>query len=351
MTNSLRIEDFDYELDESLIAQHPPKERDGARMLMMNRHTGELSHRQFTHFVDLLHEDDLVVFNETKVIPARLFGHRVGREESIETLLLQRLDEGKWEALVKPGKKMKVGTRVEYGEGLLSAEVLDIKEDGNRIIQFKYDGIWEEILDQLGEMPLPPYIHEKLEDQNRYQTVYAKYDGSAAAPTAGLHFTPETMKQLAEKGIQTATLTLHVGLGTFRPVKADNLDDHIMHSEWYHLPEETVRKIQTTKRRGGRVIAVGTTSLRVLETVGEKVVTDTPSDFSGWTDLFVKPGFRFHVVDSLLTNFHLPKSTLLLLVSAFSSRDAILHAYEVAVKEQYRFFSFGDCMFIYEENR
>lgn len=351
MTNSLRIEDFDYELDESLIAQHPPKERDGARMLMMNRHTGELSHRQFTHFVDLLHEDDLVVFNETKVIPARLFGHRVGREESIETLLLQRLDEGKWEALVKPGKKMKVGTRVEYGEGLLSAEVLDIKEDGNRIIQFKYDGIWEEILDQLGEMPLPPYIHEKLEDQNRYQTVYAKYDGSAAAPTAGLHFTPETMKQLAEKGIQTATLTLHVGLGTFRPVKADNLDDHIMHSEWYYLPEETVRKIQATKRRGGRVIAVGTTSLRVLETVGEKVVTDTPSDFSGWTDLFVKPGFRFHVVDSLLTNFHLPKSTLLLLVSAFSSRDAILHAYEVAVKEQYRFFSFGDCMFIYEENR
>lgn len=351
MTNSLRIEDFDYELDESLIAQHPPKERDGARMLMMDRHTGELSHRQFTHFVDLLHEDDLVVFNETKVIPARLFGHRVGREESIETLLLQRLDEGKWEALVKPGKKMKVGTRVEYGEGLLSAEVLDIKEDGNRIIQFKYDGIWEEILDQLGEMPLPPYIHEKLEDQNRYQTVYAKYDGSAAAPTAGLHFTPETMKQLAEKGIQTATLTLHVGLGTFRPVKADNLDDHIMHSEWYYLPEETVRKIQATKRRGGRVIAVGTTSLRVLETVGEKVVTDTPSDFSGWTDLFVKPGFRFHVVDSLLTNFHLPKSTLLLLVSAFSSRDAILHAYEVAVKEQYRFFSFGDCMFIYEENR
>ena len=351
MTNSLRIEDFDYELDESLIAQHPPKERDGARMLMMDRHTGELSHRQFTHFVDLLHEDDLVVFNETKVIPARLFGHRVGREESIETLLLQRLDEGKWEALVKPGKKMKVGTRVEYGEGLLSAEVLDIKEDGNRIIQFKYDGIWEEILDQLGEMPLPPYIHEKLEDQNRYQTVYAKYDGSAAAPTAGLHFTPETMKQLAEKGIQTATLTLHVGLGTFRPVKADNLDDHIMHSEWYYLPEETVRKIQATKRRGGRVIAVGTTSLRVLETVGEKVVTDTPSDFSGWTDLFVKPGFRFHVVDSLLTNFHLPKSTLLLLVSAFSSRDAILHAYEVAVKEQYRFFSFGDCMFIYEGNR
>lgn len=351
MTNSLRIEDFDYELDESLIAQHPPKERDGARMLMMNRHTGELSHRQFTHFVDLLHEDDLVVFNETRVIPARLFGHRVGREERVETLLLQRLDEGKWEALVKPGKKMKVGTRVEYGEGLLSAEVLDIKEDGNRIIQFKYDGIWEEILDQLGEMPLPPYIHEKLEDQNRYQTVYAKYDGSAAAPTAGLHFTPETMKQLAEKGIQTATLTLHVGLGTFRPVKADNLDDHIMHSEWYYLPEETVRKIQATKRRGGRVIAVGTTSLRVLETVGEKVVTDTPSDFSGWTDLFVKPGFRFHVVDSLLTNFHLPKSTLLLLVSAFSSRDAILHAYEVAVKEQYRFFSFGDCMFIYEENR
>lgn len=349
MKSEFCLSDFDYELDESLIAQHPPKERDGARMMVMDRSTGQITHRQFSDLIGLLQPDDLLVLNETKVLPARLYGNRIGKEEQIEVLLLKRLEEGRWESLVRPGKKMRTGSLVEFGDGLLRAEVLSVQEDGNRIIQFQYEGIWEELLDQLGEMPLPPYIHEKLKDKSRYQTVYAKHEGSAAAPTAGLHFTEETLRRMEDKGISVARLTLHVGLGTFRPVKEENLDRHVMHSEWYHLPKEVVQSLQETRRNGGRVVAVGTTSLRVLETVGELIFHEEPTDYTGWTSLFVKPGFRFQVVDALLTNFHLPKSTLLMLVSAFSTREHVLNAYRNAVLHQYRFFSFGDCMFLYEE--
>lgn len=351
MKTKLRLSDFDYELDESLIAQHPPEKRDGARMLVLEKRTGAVSHKEFRDFIEYIRPHDLIVINDTKVMPARLFGNRPGREESIEVLLLKRLPEGEWEVLVRPGKKMKVGTIVEFGGGILQAEVLTIQEDGNRRIRFTYEGIWEELLDQLGKMPLPPYIHEKLADQSRYQTVYAKYEGSAAAPTAGLHFTEETMRAIKEKGVRVAPVTLHVGLGTFRPVKTDDPDEHQMHSEWYSVSAETASLIKETKRAGGRVIAIGTTSLRVLESVGEALLGAQAQAYSGWTSLFVKPGFRFAIADALLTNFHLPKSTLLMLVSAFSTREHILHAYQIATKERYRFFSFGDCMFLYEETQ
>lgn len=345
MKNKLTTQDFDYPLDESKIAQHPPEKRDAAKMLVLDRNSGQIQHTVFTSFPSFLTEKDVVVINDTRVMPARLYGHRQGKEEKIELLLLRRLSDDTWECIGRPGKKIRVGSYLFFGDRL-QAEIIAVTHDGNRIVRFFYEGIWEEVLDALGEMPLPPYIHEKLRDRNRYQTVYAKHDGSAAAPTAGLHFTEETFLHLKEKGIPVAPLTLHVGLGTFRPVQTEEIESHHMHAEWYTLPEQTVQAIQAAKKRGGRVVAIGTTSLRVLETVGARLLTNTPQTYSGWSELFVRPGFRFGVTDALLTNFHLPKSTLLMLVSAFSSREAILQAYAEADQNGYRFFSFGDCMLL-----
>lgn len=348
MNDKYTLDDFDYPLDENKIAQHPPKERDAAKMLLVDRNTGKLVHKSFADFPSFLTERDVVVINNTRVLPARLIGHRPGKEERVELLLLKRLPGGDWECLGKPGKKLRPGSCVQFGT-LLQAEVLRITEEGNRIVRFSYEGIWEEVLDALGEMPLPPYIHETLEDKSRYQTVYAKHDGSAAAPTAGLHFTEDTFDRIRAQGAAVVPLTLHVGLGTFRPVKTENLDEHAMHSEWYELPADTLRVIRAAKDAGGRVFAIGTTSLRVLETVGEALYEGPAQTRQGWTELFVRPGFRFQVVDALLTNFHLPKSTLLMLVSAFSSREIILDAYREADRNDYRFFSFGDCMLLMEE--
>lgn len=349
MTDKLRLDDFDYPLDEQKIAQHPPDRRDGAKMLVVDKKSGALQHASFTDFPAALRENDLVILNDTRVLPARLIGHRPGKEERVELLLLHRTDgKNQWECLGKPGKKLREGSVVKFGDAL-EAVVERITEEGNRIVSFRYEGIWEEVLEALGEMPLPPYIHESLADRTRYQTVYAARDGSAAAPTAGLHFTDETFSAIRARGVRIEPLTLHVGLGTFRPVKTDNLDEHPMHSEWYHLPQSTVEAIRETRARGGRVIAIGTTSLRVLETVGAEIFAGPPKARTGWTDLFIRPGFQFQVVDVLLTNFHLPKSTLLMLVSAFSSREIILNAYREADARDYRFFSFGDCMLL-EEN-
>ena len=340
----MNTKDFYYDLPQELIAQHPIEHRADSRLLILDRNTGEINHRHFKDIIDYLKSGDTLVLNDTRVLPARLFGSREGKEEKIEFLLLKKLSDNTWETLVKPGKKAKIGSKVEFGNGLLNGEIVDIGEDGTRLIKFKYDGIFEEILDKLGEMPLPPYITERLEDKERYQTVYAKHPGSAAAPTAGLHFTKELLKRIEEKGINIVYLTLHVGLGTFRPVKVDDINDHHMHSEYYQLSKEAAEIINKTKKSGGRIISVGTTSIRTLETVADE--NGMVREASGWTDIFIYPGYKFKTVDALITNFHLPESTLMMLVSAFSTREIIMNAYKEAVDERYRFFSFGDSMFI-----
>ncbi len=341
----MNLHDFYYELPRELIAQDPLPDRSGSRLLLLDRKTGETEHHIFRDIVDYLNPGDCLAVNNTKVIPARLIGSRAETGAKIEVLLLKRGEDDVWEMLVKPGKKAKPGTKILFGGGLLTGEVLEVIEDGNRKIRFQYEGIFEEILDQLGQMPLPPYITHQLKDKNRYQTVYAKHDGSAAAPTAGLHFTPELLRKIEEKGVLIAHVTLHVGLGTFRPVKVENILEHHMHSEFYMVEEEQARLINETKKQGGRVIAVGTTSCRTLESAaGEDGILKAGS---GWTDIFIYPGYEFRLTDGLITNFHLPESTLMMLVSALAGRDRIMNAYAEAVKERYRFFSFGDAMFIY----
>ena len=344
MDNNIKTKDFYYDLPEVLIAQHPMESREMSRLLVIDKESGEVSHKIFKDIIDYLNPGDTLVLNDTRVIPARLFGNRVGKEEQIEFLLLTKKANNTWETLVKPGKKAKIGDKIEFGNGLLIGNIMAIGEEGTRLIQFEYEGIFEEVLDQLGEMPLPPYITEKLEDRERYQTVYSKHLGSAAAPTAGLHFTKELLKEIEDKGVNIAFITLHVGLGTFRPVKVENILDHHMHSEFYHLTEETAEIINRTKKNGGKVISVGTTTTRTLETLGmESGIVECKS---GWTDIFIYPGYEFKIVDRIITNFHLPESTLMMLVSAIAGRDNIMSAYKIAVEEQYRFFSFGDAMFI-----
>lgn len=340
----MRKEDFNFDLPEELIAQDPLEDRSSSRLLVLDKETGKTEHHVFREIIDYLEAGDCLVINDTKVIPARLIGSKIGTDAKIEVLLLKRKENDVWETLVKPGKKAKIGTRISFGDGLLVGEVVDIVEEGNRLIHFEYEGIFEEILDQLGQMPLPPYITHQLEDKNRYQTVYAKHSGSAAAPTAGLHFTPELLKKIEKKGVQIARVTLHVGLGTFRPVKVDNILEHHMHSEFYQIEEEAAEKINTAKANGKRVIAVGTTSCRTIESAAKEDGTIAP--VSGWTDIFIYPGYQFKVLDCLITNFHLPESTLVMLVSALAGREHVLNAYEEAIKERYRFFSFGDAMFI-----
>ena len=340
----MKTSDFYYDLPQELIAQDPLEERSSSRLLVLDRKTGEREHRVFREIVDFLHPGDCLVVNNTKVIPARLMGVKEGTGAGIEVLLLKRCEDNVWETLVKPGKKARPGARISFGEGLLTGEVLEVVEEGNRRIRFNYEGIFEEILDRLGQMPLPPYITHQLKDKNRYQTVYARHEGSAAAPTAGLHFTPELLEAIKEKGVKLAHVTLHVGLGTFRPVKVEDVAKHHMHSEFYMVEEEQARLINETKGAGGRVICVGTTSCRTLESAAdEKGVLHAGS---GWTDIFIYPGYGFKLMDALITNFHLPESTLLMLVSAFSGKEQVMAAYEEAVKERYRFFSFGDAMFI-----
>lgn len=340
----LKKSDFYFELPQELIAQDPLEERSSSRLLVLDKATGEVSHRVFRDIADYLKPGDCLVLNNTKVIPARLLGEREGTGAHVEVLLLKRREGDVWETLVKPGKKCRPGTRLSFGGGLLKAEVLETVEEGNRLIHFEYDGIWEEVLDRLGEMPLPPYITHKLQDKNRYQTVYAKYEGSAAAPTAGLHFTRELLAQLEEKGVRLAYVTLHVGLGTFRPVKEENVLEHHMHSEFYQVTEEVARTINDTKKAGGRVICVGTTSCRTIESAADESGAVHPG--SGNTEIFIYPGYRFQVLDALITNFHLPESTLVMLVSALAGRENVLKAYEEAIRERYRFFSFGDAMLI-----
>ena len=338
------VKDFYFDLPEELIAQDPLKDRSSSRLLVLDRDTGEVQHRVFRDIVEYLRPGDCLVINDTKVIPARLFGIKKDTGAKIEILLLKRRENDIWETLVRPGKKCRPGTVIEFGEGLLSGTVVETVDDGNRLIRFSYKGIFEEILDQLGQMPLPPYITHELKDKNRYQTVYAKHEGSAAAPTAGLHFTNELLKQIEEMGVKVAHVTLHVGLGTFRPVKVENVLDHHMHSEFYVVEESEARKVNDTKAAGGRVICVGTTSCRTVESAS----TDAGilQAKTGWTEIFIYPGYRFKVLDALITNFHLPESTLVMLVSALAGRGHILDAYKEAVKERYRFFSFGDAMFI-----
>ena len=340
----MRKEDFNFDLPEELIAQDPLEDRSSSRLLVLDKETGKTEHHVFREIIEYREAGDCLVINDTKVIPARLIGSKIGTDAKIEVLLLKRKENDVWETLVKPGKKAKIGTRISFGDGLLVGEVVDIVEEGNRLIHFEYEGIFEEILDRLGQMPLPPYITHQLEDKNRYQTVYAKHSGSAAAPTAGLHFTPELLKKIEEKGVQIARVTLHVGLGTFRPVKVDNILEHHMHSEFYQIEEEAAEKINTAKANGKRVIAVGTTSCRTIESAAKEDGTIAP--VSGWTDIFIYPGYQFKVLDCLITNFHLPESTLVMLVSALAGREHVLNAYEEAIKERYRFFSFGDAMFI-----
>ena len=340
----MKTSDFYFDLPQEQIAQDPLEDRSSSRLLVLDKETGEYEHRVFRDIVDYLHPGDCLVLNNTKVIPARLFGEKEGTGAHIEILLLKRRENDIWETLVKPGRKAKPGTKISFGGGLLTGEVMDVVEEGNRLIRFSYEGIFEEILDQLGQMPLPPYITHQLKDKNRYQTVYAKYDGSAAAPTAGLHFTPELLKQVKEMGVEIAEVTLHVGLGTFRPVKVENVLEHHMHSEFYMIDEEAAEKINRTRENGGRVICVGTTSCRTIESAADENGRLKAS--SGWTDIFIYPGYRFKVLDCLITNFHLPESTLLMLVSALAGREHVLAAYEEAVKQGYRFFSFGDAMLI-----
>ena len=340
----MNVKDYDYDLPEELIAQDPLEDRSSSRLMVLDRQTGDVEHRHFTDILEYLHPGDCLVINNTKVIPARLFGVKEDTQAKIEVLLLKRKGNDIWETLVKPGKKAKPGTKLVFGDGLLTAEVVDVVEEGNRLIQFHYDGIFEEILDQLGQMPLPPYITHQLKDKNRYQTVYAKYDGSAAAPTAGLHFTKELLQKVKDMGVDIAEVTLHVGLGTFRPVKVENVLDHHMHSEFYMVSQEAADKINRAKENGHRVIAVGTTSTRTLEAAADE--NGRLHETSGWTEIFIYPGYQFKVIDALITNFHLPQSTLVMLVSALAGREHVLHAYEIAVKEKYRFFSFGDAMLI-----
>lgn len=344
MTEGMNVKDYDYDLPEELIAQDPLEDRSSSRLMVLDRQTGDVEHRHFTDILEYLHPGDCLVINNTKVIPARLFGVKEDTQAKIEVLLLKRKENDIWETLVKPGKKAKPGTKLVFGDGLLTAEVVDVVEEGNRLIQFHYDGIFEEILDQLGQMPLPPYITHQLKDKNRYQTVYAKYDGSAAAPTAGLHFTKELLQKVKDMGVDIAEVTLHVGLGTFRPVKVGNVLDHHMHSEFYMVSQEAADKINRAKESGHRVIAVGTTSTRTLEAAADE--NGRLHETSGWTEIFIYPGYQFKVIDALITNFHLPQSTLVMLVSALAGREHVLHAYEIAVKERYRFFSFGDAMLI-----
>ncbi|MDU1763370.1 S-adenosylmethionine:tRNA ribosyltransferase-isomerase [Anaerococcus sp. HMSC075B03] len=339
----MRTEDFDYNLPEELIAQHPADKRDFSRLMVVDRKTGKREDKHFYDIIDYLNEGDLLVMNDTRVIPARLFGHREGKEEEIEVFLLENIEDDKWEVLVRPGKKMKIGTKCIFSDEL-SLEVIDIKEDGNRIVEFFYNGIFQEILDRLGNMPLPPYIKEKLKDKERYQTVYSKNPGSVAAPTAGLHFTKELLKKIEEKGVKLAYITLNVGLGTFRPVKVDDVKNHKMHSEFYQISKETADLINETKKNNKRIISTGTTTTRTLESVYKK--NGQIKEDSGWTDIFIYPGFEFNVIDCQITNFHLPKSTLIMLVSALASKEIILDAYKDAVDKKYRFFSFGDAMFL-----
>ena len=340
----MRRQDFSFDLPQELIAQEPLKDRASSRLLVLDKETGETSHHVFREIKDYLHPGDCLVINDTKVIPARLIGSKIGTDAKIEILLLKRKEDNVWETLVKPGKKAKPGARISFGEGLLIGEVIDVVEEGNRLVRFTYDGIFEEILDQLGQMPLPPYITHQLEDKNRYQTVYAKHSGSAAAPTAGLHFTPELLQEIEGEGVDIASVTLHVGLGTFRPVKVDNILEHHMHSEFYQIEESEAEKINRAKEKGGRVICVGTTSCRTIESAADE--NGHLRAGSGWTDIFIYPGYKFKLLDCLITNFHLPESTLLMLVSALAGREHVLAAYEEAVRERYRFFSFGDAMFI-----
>ena len=341
----MNVSDFNYELPEELIAQDPLLKRSDSRLMVVHRDSGEIEHKHFSDVIDYLNPGDCLVINETKVIPARLMGVKEETGAVIEVLLLKNKGNNIWETLVNPGKKMKPGAVVSFGDGILKGEVMEVVEDGNRLIKFSYEGIWEEILDSLGEMPLPPYITHKLEDKNRYQTVYAKNSGSAAAPTAGLHFTEELLKAIEDKGIKIARLTLHVGLGTFRPVKVEKIEEHHMHSEFYMISEECAEIVNETRRNGGRIISVGTTSTRTLESAADEEGFLKPC--SGWTDIFIYPGYRYKCVNSLITNFHLPESTLIMLVSAFYDRKKVLEAYKEAVKERYRFFSFGDAsMFI-----
>ena len=336
--------DFYFDLPQELIAQDPLEDRSSSRLLTLDKTTGAVGHHIFREIVDYLHPGDCLVLNNTKVIPARLLGQREETGAHVEVLLLKRRENDVWETLVKPGKKCKPGTRLVFGDGLLRARVLETVEEGNRLIRFEYEGIWEEVLDRLGEMPLPPYIAHKLQDKNRYQTVYAKYEGSAAAPTAGLHFTKELLSQIEAKGVKVVYVTLHVGLGTFRPVKEDNVLNHHMHSEYYQVTEETAKVINDTKAAGGRVICVGTTSCRTVESAADEEGRVIPGADN--TEIFIYPGYKFKVLDGLITNFHLPESTLVMLVSALAGREHVLAAYEEAIRERYRFFSFGDAMYI-----
>ncbi|MCI8730532.1 MAG: tRNA preQ1(34) S-adenosylmethionine ribosyltransferase-isomerase QueA [Lachnospiraceae bacterium] len=340
----MKTSDFYFELPQELIAQDPLEDRSASRLLALDRKSGRVKHGQFVDLKGYLHSGDCLVINDTKVIPARLYGKKTDTGASVELLLLKRREHDVWETLVKPGRKAKPGCRLSFGDGLLTGEIVDVVDEGNRLIRFTYEGIFEEILDQLGEMPLPPYITHKLEDKNRYQTVYAKWEGSAAAPTAGLHFTSRMLEEIRRMGVEIAHVTLHVGLGTFRPVKVENVDEHHMHSEYYQIEEEQAQLINKTRKAGGRIIAVGTTSCRTLESAADSQGVIRAG--GGWTDIFIYPGYDFRVIDGLITNFHLPESTLLMLVSAFAGREHVLAAYEEAVQEQYRFFSFGDAMYI-----
>ena len=344
MTQNLQKSDFYFDLPEELIAQDPLEDRSSSRLLVLDKETGETTHHIFKEVINYLNPGDCLVLNNTKVIPARLIGHKEDTGAAIEVLLLKRKENDIWETLVKPGKKCKPGTKIVFGEGLLHATVLETVEDGNRLIRFSYEGIFEEILDRLGEMPLPPYITHKLKDKNRYQTVYARYEGSAAAPTAGLHFTKELLQQIEEKGIDIAYVTLHVGLGTFRPVKVDNILEHHMHSEFYQVTREAADKINKAKKEGHRVVCVGTTSCRTVESAADE--NGMVKEGCDNTEIFIYPGYKFKVLDALITNFHLPESTLVMLVSALAGREHILNAYEEAIREKYRFFSFGDAMLI-----
>lgn len=340
----MKVTDFDFYLPEELIAQHPLEKRDEARLMVLDKNNGNIEHKIFKDVIDYLNPGDCLVLNDTRVLPARLIGSKEGTGGKMEFLLLKRRDKDTWETLVKPGKRAQVGSRFEFGNGELKAEVIDLAEEGSRIVKFEFEGIFEEVLDRLGQMPLPPYIKEKLDDKEMYQTVYSKEQGSAAAPTAGLHFTEELLQKIKDKGVNIAFLTLHVGLGTFRPVKVENIEEHNMHSEYYCISKETADIINNTKENGGNIVAVGTTSSRTLETVGDE--KGRMREQSGWTDIFIYPGYKYKIVDRLITNFHLPQSTLIMLVSALSKKEYIMKAYDTAVLEKYRFFSFGDAMFI-----
>lgn len=340
----MNLKDFDYNLPESLIAQEPIDERDRSRLLVLNKESGNIEHLLFKDIINFLNKGDCLVLNDTRVIPARLLGEKNGSGGSIEFMLLNRKDMNTWEVMVRPGKRAKIGTRINFGDGQLQAEIIEIIDGGNRIVKFEYDGVFEEILDRLGNMPLPPYIKKTLTDKERYQTVYSKYEGSSAAPTAGLHFTTELLRKIQEKGVTIAYVTLHVGLGTFRPVKVENILDHKMHSEYYSISESNAQLINCCRKNGGKIICVGTTSTRTLESASES--DGTIKNVSGWTEIFIYPGYKFKATDALITNFHLPQSTLLMLVSAFSSKEKILNAYNIAIENEYRFFSFGDAMLI-----